>query len=96
MTEIYPRASNCGQNETIDEHDLHIQVLYGNMPADQQYVHDIYDNLDDAIRDHSDELIVVGYCILTKDNKPLGEDWYETYEDAMRDVRRLTLGHTSE
>lgn len=95
MTEIYPRASNCGQNETIDEHDLHIQVLYGNMPADQQYVHDIYDNLDEAIRDHSDDLIVVGYCILTKENKMLGEDWYETYEEAMREVRRLTLSRAS-
>lgn len=95
MANIYPRASKCGQNETIDEHDLRIQVLYGNMPADQQYVHDIYDNLDDAIRDHSDEPIVVGYCILTKENKLLGEDWYETYEDAMREIRHLTLSRAS-
>lgn len=96
MTNIYPRASKHGQNGMIDEHELHIQILYSNMPADQQYAHDIYDNLDEAIRDHSDELIVVGYCILTKENKMLGEDWYETYEDAMREVRRLTLGRTSE
>lgn len=96
MAGMYPHTSKCGQNGTIDEHDLHIRVLYGNMPADPPYAHDIYDNLDDAIRDHSDELIVVGYCILTKENKMLGEDWYETYEEAMREVRRLTLSRASE
>lgn len=79
-----------------DKPEFNIQIQYGNMPADQGYIHDIYDNLEDAVNDHSDEQIMVGYCIRTEENKLLGEEWYETYEDVMREVRRLTLGRPSE
>lgn len=63
-----------------------IKVLYGNMPADQPYVEDIYDSLDDAQREHPYDQIMVGYGIIDKNTGLLLEgtkDWYDTYDSVI-------------
>lgn len=63
-----------------------IKVLYGNMPADQPYVEDVYDSLEEVQKEHPCEQIMVGYGIMDENTGLLldgTKDWYDTYDSAI-------------
>lgn len=76
--------------------DIHsrfeIIYLYANYDENLNCYGDIYNDLKEAIKEHPNEKILVGYGIIDNLNKVISDDveeWYDTYKDAENDRIKL-------
>lgn len=69
-----------------------IIYLYANYDEDLKCYGDIYDKIEDVIKEHPNEKILVGYGIMDNLNRSLSDEvdeWINTYEEAKRERTNL-------